>query len=74
MRLVLLTMCLTITACGGPDASEAEAEADQETVFDPLVDSHNKAQEVEQVVIDQKRDLDAAIEQQEQGNSSDKDD
>ena len=71
MRLLLLTLCLALAGCGGPDASEEE---DRESAFDPLVDSHNKAQDVEQVVIDQKKDLDAAIEQQEQGDSSDKDD
>ena len=64
----LLLMCLV--ACGAPEPQD-EAEArdkgrdTDETVFDDLIETQDKARAVEDVTLGHKKDLDAAIEQSE---------
>ena len=68
MKYLILVVCLSVGACGGPDPDES---TDTETVFDPLVENIDKAEAVEQQVLDQKSALDRAIEQQEVGDEAD---
>ena len=63
MKFVAFIMCLTLTmltACGSPDEGSAEAE-DKETVFDPMVETIDKAAEVEDLLMQQKVDMDEAL-------------
>jgi hypothetical protein len=63
MKLVAITLCLTLTmltACGSPDEGSAEAE-DKETVFDPMVETIDKAAAVEDIMMQQKADMDEAL-------------
>ena len=63
MKFIAITMCLTLvvlTACGSPDEGSAEAE-DKETVFDPMVETIDKAAEVEDLGMQQKADMDEAL-------------
>ena len=59
IRVAVIAAVLTLGACGG-SASEDE-DKDKETVFDPMVDNIDKAREVEEQVMQQKQQLDAAI-------------
>ena len=63
MKLVAIIMCLTLTiltACGSPDEGSAEVE-DKETVFDPMVETIDRAAAVEDLVMQQKADMDEAL-------------
>ncbi len=63
MKFAAIILCLTLTiltACGSPDEGSAEAE-DKETVFDPMVETIDKAAEVEDLVMQQKADMDEAL-------------
>jgi len=75
MRILMLALCLTISACGGgSDAAKEDArEETKEAVFDPYVSSMDKANAVEQQVLDQKDQLDKAIRESEGGASEDDD-
>lgn len=75
MKILMLALCLTITACGsGSDAAKEDAkEEKKEGVFDPYVSSIDKANAVQQQVLDQKDQLDRAIREAEGGGSEDDD-
>ena len=64
MKFILIFILLGLIGCDSTEKTEAEQE-DRETVFDPLVESLDKAREVEDIVMQQKRDMDAALEQME---------
>ncbi|MEQ9562308.1 MAG: hypothetical protein RLN69_07295 [Woeseiaceae bacterium] len=64
-----ILLCLALTACGNdPDNSGR----DEEKVFDPLIESVDKAQAVEDTVLQQKQDMDDAVQRMEEG-AGDKD-
>ncbi len=58
-RIILLTACLFLLACGEP-ASDTPPEA-KATVFDPLVKDLDKAKAVEDLALQQKEKIDAAM-------------
>lgn len=64
----MLAICLTIMGCGGSSEPPQAAE-DKENLFDPLLDSIDKAKAVEQQLMDQKDQLDQAIKDAEAGVS-----
>jgi hypothetical protein len=69
---LLLTLMLTVmfAGCGAPPAGREEAEVApepgsqeaEETVFDDMIQTQDRARAVEDTLMDSKRDLDAAIE------------
>ena len=68
MRILTLIMfCLTLSACGNEPADDAASKEDEETVFDPLIESVDKAKGVEDTVMQQKEDMDEAMQQMEEG-------
>lgn len=70
MRIFILTLCLAIMGCGSA-AEPPEAAEDKENVFDPLLENIDKAKAVEQQLMDQKDQLDRAINDAEAGVSED---
>lgn len=67
MRTVtILVACLVLTACGGA-SDDAERDAGEEKVFDPLIQSVDKAKAVEDTVEQHKRDMDEAMKRMEEG-------
>jgi hypothetical protein len=63
MKFAAIILCLTLTmltACGSPDEGSVEAE-DKETVFDPMVETIDRAAAVEDIVMQQKADMDEAL-------------
>ena len=69
MKLFLMFFILSLAGCDSSKETEVEQE-DRETVFDPLVESLDKAKEVENIVLQQKLDMDAALQRME-GESDD---
>jgi hypothetical protein len=61
MRIIALTLCLTLLGCGSSSDPETEEVEDKETVFDPLVENLDKANAVEEQIMEQKRQMDKAI-------------
>ena len=71
MRLFPIFLFFTLVGCEPPENTDTEATAeDLETVFDPLAESLQKAREVEDIVLQQKLKMDAALEQMD-GESDD---
>jgi hypothetical protein len=70
MRIIALVVFLALAGCGGGKDSEGNQK---ESVFDPLVDNIDKANEVEDKVMEQKAALDQAIKDAENGGVSDDD-
>lgn len=60
MKFAAIILCLVLTACSSPDEGSIEAE-DKETVFDPMVETIDKAAEVEDLMMQQKVDMDEAL-------------
>jgi hypothetical protein len=68
MRILTLIMfCLTLSACGNEPADDATTNEDEETVFDPMIESVDKAKGVEDTVMQQKVDMDEAMKRMEEG-------
>lgn len=68
-KIVTLSLCAAfIVACGSEDSAKVEAPVDKETVFDPMVDTIDRAKEVEALTEQRKADLDKALEAAEGGN------
>lgn len=73
----LVLACLV--ACGGAsepvdkDAARERGRDTDETVFDDLIQTQDRARAVEGVTMDQKANMDAAIESAEGGGSDDQD-
>ena len=78
MRILSLALCLLVAGCGGTTDSDtsAEVEEDTESVFDPLVGNIDKANEVENQVLQHKDRTDQALAESEglDDESDDKDD
>ncbi|MEE8157276.1 MAG: hypothetical protein V3T51_03910 [Gammaproteobacteria bacterium] len=65
ISMVAAAALATLTACGGAsneEAADENAEA-KEGVFDPMVETMDRAREVEDLVQQQKKDVDEALEQ-----------
>ena len=62
-------LMVALAGCGAPPADEQEAEVApdpdsqraEETVFDDMIQTQDRARDVEGVLMDSKRDLDTAI-------------
>jgi hypothetical protein len=65
--LALVLCCLMLAGCGGA-SDTTEAKKDEEKVFDPLIQSVDKANAVEDTVLQQKKDLDEAMRRMEDGD------
>jgi len=63
-----LVCVLALAACGGSDSAD---DADKETVFDPMVKSIEKAEAVEDQVLQQKDKIDQALKDAEESDSED---
>jgi len=66
MKVFSIFLLLMLVGCSSPDEPKTELEKetaveDRATVFDPLVRSLDKAKAVEDIVMQQKRDMDAAL-------------
>jgi hypothetical protein len=61
MKVLLLVLSLSLAGCGG--GGDQAAEEDEETIFDPLVSTIDKAKAVEEITLQTKDDLDKAIEE-----------
>lgn len=59
LRLLLLSSCLFLLACGEP--ADNPPPADKESVFDPLIKDLEKAKAVEDLTLQQKDKIDAAM-------------
>ena len=57
---------LLLTACGGASDDSAR-EAEEEKVFEPLIQSVDKAKAVEDTVNQHKKDMDEAMKRMEEG-------
>ena len=61
MRYVLLIMSLSLFGCG----SAEKEEEDQEGIFDPMVETIDKAKEVEDITMQHKEDMDKRLREME---------
>lgn len=64
--LIMALMLFGLAACGN-FGDEPEAKAKEEKVFDPLIQSLDKAKTVEDTVLQQKKDMDEAMKRMEEG-------
>ena len=65
ISMVAAVALVALIACGGAsneEAADENAEA-KEGVFDPMVETMDRAREVENLVQQQKQDIDEALEQ-----------
>ena len=69
MRIPVLALSLIIAGCGG--GSDTAKEEESEGVFDPMVETIDKANAVEQQLMDQKDQMDQAIKDAEGGAAED---
>lgn len=65
---ILILSAVLIVACGSEDVAKAESPVDKETVFDPMLDTIDRAKEVEALTEQRKGDLDKALEAAEGGD------
>jgi hypothetical protein len=65
--LSLIVFGLMLSACGNEPADDAASKDDEEQVFDPLIESVEKAKGVEDTVLQQKEDMDEAMLRMEEG-------
>ncbi|HSD71039.1 MAG TPA: hypothetical protein VLB07_15885 [Woeseiaceae bacterium] len=65
--LTLIVLSLILSACGDEAANHSADEEDEESVFDPLIESVDKAKAVEDTVMQQKDDMDEAMQRMEEG-------
>jgi len=75
-RVLVLALSLTFAGCGSGENSDEKEEPveDQETVFDPLVGSIDKAKGVEEQIMQSKDRIDQAIAESELGGDESEDD
>jgi hypothetical protein len=64
MKFIAVVLSLVLAGCGSSDDAATEAE-DRETVFDPMIETLEKAEAVEDLVMQQKKDMDAALDRME---------
>jgi len=62
--MAILT-CLVLAACGG---GADDSKDDEQKVFEPLIESVDKAKAVEDTVLQQKEDMDEAMRRMEDGD------
>jgi hypothetical protein len=67
MKAVILPVILLVLAACGDSKDEADIEATEDKVFDPLIQSLDKAKTVEDTVLQQKEDMDEAMKRMEEG-------
>jgi hypothetical protein len=68
MRTVITILaCLLLTSCGGA-SEDSGRDAEEEKVFDPLIQSVDKAKAVEDTVEQHKKDMDEAVQRIEEGS------
>ena len=77
MKFISIFLLLVMVACGSSEnteteVTEAEETQDTETVFDPLLETIDKAKAVEDIVMQQKRQMDEALKEME-GETDDSD-
>lgn len=60
--IAVFTFSLLLCACG---SDKAEEEADRETVFDPLTNTLEEAEQLNDVALEQKARMDEALRQME---------
>ncbi len=65
--LILILLSLLLSACGNEPADDATTSEDEETVFDPLIESVDKAKGVEDTVMQHEEDMDEAMRHMEDG-------
>ena len=70
MKFISIFLLLVTVACGSSEntateATEAEETQDTETVFDPLLETIDKAKAVEDIVMQQKQQMDEALKEME---------
>jgi hypothetical protein len=65
MRLLLTVLIIALSGCGGGGDSSAARE-DRETVFDPMIGAIDKANQVEEQMMEHKRQMDEAIRKMEE--------
>ncbi len=66
MKLFSIALIFLLAGCGSSEdtaskSNETGGEASRESVFDPMVESLDKAREVEDVVMQQKQQMDEAL-------------
>jgi len=66
MKLFSIAIIFLLAGCGSPEdkssqSTETGDDASVESVFDPMVESLDKAREVEGVVMQQKQQMDEAL-------------
>lgn len=67
IAIFILVSCLTLlTGCS--DAEQASTDVERDGVFDPLSDSLQEAQDLEDVALEKKREMDEALKRME-GNA-----
>ena len=64
MKFIVVIVVLVLAGCTSSDDAATEAE-DRETVFDPMIETIDKAEEVEDLIMQQKKDMDAALDRME---------
>lgn len=66
MRAAIVAMCLCLAACGGGESNDAEDSAAAKSAGDEIQQQYNeamdKAAEVEDLMQEQKEEIDAAVE------------
>lgn len=65
---VTWVLCLLLAACGGESRDETDAK--EEKVFDPLIQSVDKAKAVEDTVLQHKEDMDDALQKMEESEAN----
>ena len=63
MLVAVTLLSFALTACGGSE--QAEQDEDRETVFDPLVETIDRAEAVNDVAVEQKERMDEALREME---------
>ncbi|HEX9852315.1 MAG TPA: hypothetical protein VGA68_04845 [Woeseiaceae bacterium] len=72
--LTLIPLCLLLFACGNEAADDAASKGDEESVFEPFIESVDKAKAVEDTVLQQKEEMDEAMKRMEEGTEAADDD
>lgn len=64
---LVLMLAMTLGACGGSSSDQdiESEEVEEETVFDPMVDTIDRAHAVEDLAAQRRDDIDKAIEEAE---------
>jgi len=66
MKLALFVSLLVLTGCGSAEKEEAD-----ESVFDPMVESIDKAKQVEDAALKHKEEMDKRLKEMEEASGND---